>query len=377
MNDIIIDPEKFDTPVVKLDVPDDTYKFQPLPEPAGEYPYHLDISAISDNPVDISMSFHIVGDTGSVRNPSFQKRVVAQMKKQFTTTSAVDQPALLYHLGDVVYNYGEAGQYASQFFSSYESYPAPIVAIAGNHDSDINPESVTPYDSLEAFTAVFCDTQPREILFSGKSLRKSMVQPNVYWTLKSPLSTIIGLHSNVPKFGAIGSTQRKWFIEELMAADLERPGKALIVCLHHAPYSADINHGSSLAMIEFLEGVFNETGIKPDIIFSGHVHNYQRFEKLYEDGTVLPFVVCGCGGYDELHAIADTSDTLFSNKYSCFEGVRLKSYCEDKHGFMKINIRKKSQGLVLTGIYYSLAQENVTDINDTLVITDEFEIAIP
>jgi hypothetical protein len=36
---------------------------------------------------------------------------------------------------------------------------------------------------------------------------------------------------------------------------------------------------------------FTAMGIRPDIVFSGLVHNYQRFAKHYPDGTHLPYIV--------------------------------------------------------------------------------------
>ncbi len=99
-----------------------------------------------------------------------------------------DQPAFLYHLGDIVYHFGEAAGYADQFLAPFECYPAPIYAIAGNHDTDVNPDSEEPYESLEAFSAAFCNTSPKTIYFGEGSNRKSQIQPHIYWTMESPLS---------------------------------------------------------------------------------------------------------------------------------------------------------------------------------------------
>ncbi|MDB5148259.1 MAG: metallophosphoesterase, partial [Mucilaginibacter sp.] len=39
----LISASKHISPVIKKDQPDDSYKFQPLPEPSGNYPYHLSV----------------------------------------------------------------------------------------------------------------------------------------------------------------------------------------------------------------------------------------------------------------------------------------------------------------------------------------------
>jgi len=320
--------------------------------------------------------FHIAGDTGSIWSNHFQRQVVEAMAKQYQTGLKGGVPQFLYHLGDIVYNFGEADQYARQFFEPFSHYPGPVLAIAGNHDSDVNPDAKISYHSLDAFTAVFCDTVSRPVIFSGGAERKSMTQPNVYWTLQTPLANIIGLYSNIPKYGVITAEQRNWFAEELKAAGNERPNKALIVCLHHAPYSADTNHGSSLAMIEFLEGVFAETGVRPDIVFSGHVHNYQRFSKRYTGGGIMPYIVAGAGGYDVLHTVAFTTDKLYTNDHPYFKDVTLEQYCDTAHGFLKIGIKRTGTGLTLTGEYYTMQHETETATMHDAVLTDRFEIDV-
>lgn len=366
----------YNTPVIKKNQPDDSYKYQPLPAPTGPYPYRLALQNIIPGVNAHKMVFHMAGDTGSVRTPSLQQLVAKDMAKQYANIPAADSPKFFYHLGDVVYHFGEAEHYNRQFFEPFSFYPGPIVAIAGNHDSDVNPANPVPYHSLDAFKAVFCDTKQQPVPFSSDANRLSMVQPNIYWTLTSPLANIIGLHSNVPKFGIITGWQRDWFVEELKAANAERPGKALIVCLHHSPYSADVNHGSSLAMIGFLEGVFEETGIRPDVVFSGHVHNYQRFTKTYADGLTVPYIVAGGGGFDELHGIALTADDRFTADSPLFEGVKLENYCGDRHGFLKLTIERDSNGLTLAGEYYSLPHSAQLGDEPEAVLTDQFKIDV-
>ncbi len=57
-----------------------------------------------------------------------------------------NKPAFLFHLGDVVYDFGEAQYYYDQFYEPYRNYPAPIFAIPGNHDGFIVPN--TPPDQI-------------------------------------------------------------------------------------------------------------------------------------------------------------------------------------------------------------------------------------
>jgi Icc-related predicted phosphoesterase len=357
-------------PLLKLNQPDDTYKFQPLPQPFGEYPYRLTPELEIEDPD--KMIFQVAGDTGGLKSPAFQQLIAEQMGKQYLNAAKPeDKPSFLYHVGDIVYHFGEADQYERQFFKPYKNYPLPIFAIPGNHDSDVNINASTPYKSLGPFTSVFCGNAPRPVPFGTDLSRKSGTQPHVYWTMQTPLANIIGLASNVPKFGVITEEQKQWFIEELKHAAAEHAEKAIIVALHHAPYSADFNHGSSIPMINFLEDAFNEADVHPDLVISGHVHNYQRFSKSYGGGKITPFIVCGAGGFDELHWLEESDDTCFTNKSDLFDGVKLENFCTMQHGFLNLEISRTEEGHQISGKYYAIPHEGLAPGEDAYLF-DEF-----
>jgi len=332
--------------------------FQPLPKPTGAAPFHLDIQTILPasvyNPIAASkkMIFHVAGDTGGVKNPADQQIVADHMELQFDKQHPANNPAFFYHLGDVVYYYGKASEYNSQFYEPYKFYPAPIFAIAGNHDGDIDPTDPQKPKSLDAFVQLFCAktaTVPPE---AGDATRTSMVQPNVYWTLVTPVANIIGLYSNVPEGGEIRADQQKWFVNELKNAQKERDKKALIVTLHHPPYSMDAHHGASTKMQQLLDDSFAQAGTIPDIIFTGHVHNYQRFTRKMGNRQ-LPYVVAGSGGYWFLHNINPAGTPVIKTPVkSIFKDVQFEKYCEDRHGFLRIEIDMQLKQL--TGNYFTV-----------------------
>src|SRR5437773_2315750 len=127
--------------------------FEPLPTPTGPAPYRVDLEALvgADEARRITESgelhLHVAGDTGGVKHPVPQQVVAMQMAADFAAKPA-ERPALFYHLGDVVYFFGEASEYYPQFYEAYADYPAPIVAIPGNHDGDRADAKSPP--SLEA-----------------------------------------------------------------------------------------------------------------------------------------------------------------------------------------------------------------------------------
>lgn len=369
-------------PVILETLVDDAFKIKPLPTPNGKWPYRLKVEQIlPETDMDTtSISFHVVGDTGSMKERSFQHKVAREMTNQLVSENKSCVPAFMLHLGDVVYNYGEAHEYPAQFFSPYEQYAAPIFALAGNHDADINPESPEGYTSLEAFMQVFCAKTSDKIVFSDGSKRLSMIQPNVYWTLVTPLANIICLYGNATKYGFITEGQEAWFVQELLSAHAERPQKALIVCIHQAPYSADINHGSSINMITFLERSFHAAGVKPDLVLSGHVHNYQRFTKQYADGTVIPYVVAGAGGYADLHRIAEPDNPLVIDNLPIVSQVQLENYCDSCHGFLKIKLDKQDIGILITCEYFTFSDGSNAMLFERFYIPvsyPEYQVSVP
>ncbi len=361
-------------PVFKIAAIDDQEKFRPLPPPIGQYPYHLNIDQILPNLSGNKLTFQVCGDTGGMSLPTFQHQVVNEMNKQFDVPSPGDRPQFFFHLGDVVYNFGQEHEYYPQFFDAFKHYPAPIFAIPGNHDADVDPLDPLKPQSLDAFLKVFCDTESRPISFAGDTGFKSNIQPNVYFILKTPLANIICLYSNVPRFGTITPEQKNWFMEALKGADSERNEKAIIVCLHHSAYSADTNHGASLPMQHFLNSSFEATGVLPDLVLSGHVHNYQRFNKRYPNGKIVPFIVAGAGGYAQLHTIAPLNDPAFPDDSSMLDNVSLQKYCDNTHGFLKISIEKSDTQFTLTGDYYTILAPG--DNNQSATHYDNFIISL-
>ena len=127
-----------------------------------------------------------------------------------------------------------------------------------------------------------------------------MTQPNVYWTLLTPLVNIVGLYSNVPDGGEITESPTEWLVSELRSLPADVP---IIVTLHHPVYSADTYHSGSPAMKTFLEDAAEAAGRHPDLVVAGHVHDYQRLTKVMADGSQIPYLVTGAGGYHNLHSI--------------------------------------------------------------------------
>jgi len=306
--------------------------YQPLPPPLGLAPYHYDLSVhfpemvteIGEGP----MVCDIIGDSGGVQDGEFQSHVADQMIKALPKNN----PQFCYHVGDVVYFTGAHDDYYAQFYEPYDRYTPPIFSIPGNHDGEVDdPKAQT---SLDGWVAYFMQEHPDVDPISKDAPRVGLSLPNPYWTLITPMATFIGMYTNVPEHGSIDSNQQQWLTNEFAQAPDDR---ALILSLHHPIYSFDVFHSGSSKMADALENAIRDTGRVPNIVLTGHVHDYQRIEqKIAPDGPT-PFLVVGNGGYHNLHAIHSANGTVAQDT-----GAKL-IYSNDKcWGYLTLTIDKKT-----------------------------------
>ena len=314
-----------------------------LPPPTGSAPYHMDLSSIlAPESIDSivqngSMIFHAVGDTGGVNTPTQIENVESFMESDFSNPDITTHPSFFYHLGDVVYYEGELQNYFPEFYEPYMNYPGPIVAIPGNHDGDVDPQ--TGESSLEGFVRNFCSQAPVHTPEAGDSPRTAMTQPNVYWTFLTPLVTIIGLYSNCPEGGQLSQAQIDWFLSELANAPKDR---AVIVAVHHPIYSAYGSKPGSQHLYAMLNSAATTTGRVPELVLTGHVHDYQRFTGTLA-GKDVPMIIAGAGGYNaKLHTLHKAFHTTKLPITIPGAGGILENFCDDQHGYLRIKVTKKA-----------------------------------
>lgn len=302
-----------------------------------------------------SITFHMIGDSGATQTKNFLPMIHvsdAVTNDFHTTSSAAARPAFLYHLGDVVYNFGESQYYYEQFYDPYRDYPAPIFAIPGNHDSFVLPGTAKGSEPLTIFERNFCGNTTVVTQEAGSLHRTCMTQPGVYFTLDAPFVRIIGLFSNALEDpGVISSqTNEPTSMAKTVAAAAVKKGSgkgkttpakknpasktwpdvpdfqlayltaqlqniktsnykgAVILAVHHPPFSYDTqgtttatrHYGSPLMLAE-IDAICQQVGVYPHAVISGHAHNYQRFTRdLTFNGQKysVPFIICGDGGHN-------------------------------------------------------------------------------
>ena len=264
--------------------------------------------------------FHALGDSGATTSKKYKNEVsVADQLTQDALTQEVDdRPSFLFHLGDVVYDFGESQYYYDQFYEPFRNYPAPVFAIPGNHDSFLVPGTAQGAEPLTTFARNFC-SDSIVITKEARSLhRTAMTQPGVYFALDAPFVRIIGLFSNALEDpGVISSVGGKWshvpdfqlafLTAQLTKIKTQNYKGAVIIAVHHPPFSYSAaggtgsNHSSSSEMLGQIDEICLQTKVYPHAVLSGHAHNYQRYTRTFKfQGKEIdtPFVLCGDGGHN-------------------------------------------------------------------------------
>jgi hypothetical protein len=298
---------------------------QPIPPPQAGAALQLSLDDFVASNVTAAITsagqivFHAVGDTGAAKVGKNQTVAtaladeggVADAMADEVQTGGANPPAFFFHLGDVIYNFGEGKYYYDQFYEPFRAYDRPIFAIPGNHDGMVFGDSpdVPQTPTLVAFLRNFCSpTDVSPAADASGLVRSAMTQPGVYFTLDAEYVSIIGLYSNVLDGPGVISSQGGHFPisdEQLdfLTSELTRlkaartAGKqGIILAIHHPPLSVDGHHGGSTGPSADIDACCKKAGLWPDVVLSGHAHLYQRFTRRVS-GQQIPYIVSGSGGF--------------------------------------------------------------------------------
>ncbi len=322
--------------------------------------------------------FHSAGDTGASNQRKYghEISVADQMTADCHNANDANRPAFLFHLGDVVYDFGESAYYYDQFYDPFRNYPAPIFAIPGNHDSFVVPHTQPEDEPLVTFCRNFCAEKFAVTPEAGSLHRTAVTQPGVYFALDAPFVRIIGLFSNALEDpGVISSENGKWpgvpdYQLEFLTAQLrkikqEKYAGAILLATHHPPFSyspqprsggSGGNHKGSGEMLREIDTICNSEGVYPHAFLSGHAHNYQRFQRTVSLGQKdfqVPFIVCGDGGHNVNLLVRARKgepsreppyglpvDYLDAKSTIPSKGLVLKHYDDKNYGYLRVTVDK-------------------------------------
>jgi hypothetical protein len=360
-------------------------QLQPVPPPSSPQP-RIELAdvtgaaAVAAITAAQTITFHCVGDTGAAKVSASQSAAVALANEgSVADRMAADVkqggatvPAFFFHLGDVVYYFGEGQYYYDQFYEPFRGYDRPIFAIPGNHDGMVfgqNPN--TPQvPTLQAYLRNFCAAAPGPSPDSGGLVRSVMTQPGVYFTLDAPFVSIIGLYSNVLEGPGVISSQGGAYptmTDEqvvFLQAELTRlkpahdAGQlAVLIAVHHPPVSIDSLHGGTVGLANDIDAACTAAGLWPDAVLSGHAHLYQRFSRSIPGlSRQIPYVVSGSGGF-----AATGPQTADPPKGTTLGQYTLATPSTVDFGYLTLTVDMTKAAGTLTINYQSTNQATVRD----------------
>lgn len=338
-----------------------------------------------------AINFHMIGDSGASKQSSFPAmiKVSDAVTNDFHTSTSASRPAFLFHLGDIVYNFGESAYYYDQFYEPFRNYPAPIFAVPGNHDSFVVPNTPKGSEPLTTFTSNFCASSTVVTKEAGSLHRTAMTQPGVYFTLDAPFVRIIGLFSNALEDPGVISSEttngkKKWptvpdFQLAFLTAQLQNIKSsnyagAVIIAVHHPPFSYSPSsgptgggkHTGNSVMLGQIDAICKQVGVYPHAFVSGHAHNYQRYTRTLNfagKNYSVPFVVCGDSGHnvtplvnshfgksatepgDNLNVKYLDASTVFPNT-----GLTLHKHDQKDSGYLRVTANAKQLTLTFNPV---------------------------
>lgn len=345
--------------------------------------------------------FHAIGDSGASILPRLaaELSVADHLVNEIHTATGADRPSFLFHLGDLIYSFGESQYYYDQFYEPFRSYPAPIFAIPGNHDSFIIPGTASADAPLKTFMRNFCAPSPQITKDAGSLHRTAMTQPGVYFALDAPFVRMIGLFSNALEDPGVISSQKgkttKWpgvpdFQLAFLAAQLKRIKSenyigAVIIAVHHPPFAyasqsagGTSTHSSSTQMLREIDTICQTQGVYPHAFISGHAHNYQRFTRKINFGGSnysVPFIVAGNGGHNvtSLVKLKTSQDPALGAQVGYLDpnpvvntlGLTIDNFDHTHFGYLRITVDSK-----LLQIEYHPIGKDMSQLNVDKVIVD-------
>jgi Calcineurin-like phosphoesterase len=293
--------------------------------------------------------FHATGDCGSTRGPKTQNQVTDKMIGDFTEAEPNEVPQFALLLGDIVYNFGETEYYYDQFYEPYRNYHAPVLAAAGNHDGMVSP--LAHATSLSAYLRNFCADPDKGYIVTpeaGGLSRTAQIQPGVFFTFDVPFARILVFYSNTLEDPGVvsdsytGDSQLAFLRAALKRIKREKYPGAILFAHHHPCYAIGGQHSASTQMRQQMDAICQEVGVWPHAVLAGHAHSYQRFTRHRQDGSEIPYIICGNGGHNvqKLHSVRGggtlRTPQIIQTKTATDDAVTFENYDDIDYGYLRV-----------------------------------------
>ena len=270
--------------------------------------YRAELTAL---PFDSTIAYRVTLGAAIIREGTFKTRASAEKPIRFVAVGDLangkpeqnaiafqiskQKPDFLVALGDIVYSGGRVLQYMHHYWTTYndvekpgEKTGAPLMAsvpfypVIGNHDAD---NAKLP-DYPDAFAAYYFFSAPKNGPGPGAwntPLGKDAKAAAAFRAAAGAEYPALGEYSfdyGPAHFLCLDTNAyttaealQPWVEKDLLAS--RQPWK--FVCMHAPAFSTSPQHYSE-QKIRLLEPVFEKCGV--DVVFAGHVHNYQRSKPL-------------------------------------------------------------------------------------------------
>ena len=237
-------------------------------------------------------SLHMVA-YGDMRftNPARTSGTNPRVRKWLAERIGQEKPALILLTGDMPYfgaRESDWRQYQTET-ASWGRVHALVLPALGNHEL---------YGGMDQGLANYFHAYPQ------------LLEHRYYSALAGPVE-VIALDCTTP--ATKGDEQTAWFAQQLdrVPAQVE-----FLVILDHYPWMADwqsqmfagLPDKSALVLRDVLEAHLNQLHAKV-IVFNGHIHNYERFER-----KGVEYVVTGGGGAQPYPVLVRGGEDLYADK---------------------------------------------------------------
>jgi acid phosphatase type 7 len=280
--------------------------FKPLEE--REQHFFRYRSVLPDLPLDAEVGYRVRLGTAVIREGKFKTRasmgqtvrfvavgdMASNRKEQYAIAHQISlqKPDFLVALGDIVYPGGRVLQYLNHFFPCYNDVAVagpktgapllasiPVYPVIGNHDADVQKFPDYP----DAYSAFYWFSVPKngpglgpwsvplkdeKLTAAFKSTAGAEFPAMSNYSFDYGPAHFLIIDANTYAMKEI-TKLAPWVEQDLSGS--KQPWK--FVCFHHPAFHTSKEHYSAQSM-RLLEPVFEKYGV--DVVFAGHVHNYQR-----------------------------------------------------------------------------------------------------